>query len=61
MKFPYWHVPDYTADEIQNLSFPLREITGFAAFINLDHVDSLGKMFPNLAGKPQAGYSQAEL
>lgn len=58
MKFPYWHLPDYHAAEIQNLTFPLREITGFAAFINMDYVDSLGKMFPQLAGKPPLVHSQ---
>ncbi|CRL06839.1 CLUMA_CG019541, isoform A [Clunio marinus] len=39
---------DYTPEEINNRSFPIREVTGFFLVYAVNHLDSLGGMFPNL-------------
>lgn len=40
--------PDYTPEEINSLSLPLREITGYMLVIEMTYLKSLGTMFPNL-------------
>lgn len=42
---------NYTAAEINSFRFPLREITGYFAVVHAGKVDSLGDLFPELAGK----------
>lgn len=41
-------VGEYTDQEVNSWTFPLREITGFMLVHSVTGLNSLGKMFPNL-------------
>lgn len=40
--------PDYSPEDVNSWTFPLREVTGYVVIASVPYLDSLGKMFPNL-------------
>lgn len=52
--FPHPAFPEEYSAEAVNLTFPLREITGYFVVAYVHLVDSLGNMFPQLSGKQTA-------